>query len=164
MTATSTLCIEQMPETSRLWVYQANRNLSEQEVGSIATILTEFTADWNTHGMELRGAYDVVYNRFVVIVIDDNFERASGCSIDKSVRLIKQLEQQFNISFFDRMQVCYLEANEIKDFKAHQVKDKLAKGEITVDTLVFNNTVSSKGEWISGWKQKLSDSWVAKFV
>ena len=81
---------------SKVWVYQSNREFNTAETEEIKKIGLLFTRDWTAHGSQLNASLDILYNRFIVLMVDENDASASGCSIDKSLAFIKNIEQQFN--------------------------------------------------------------------
>ncbi|MDF2438554.1 MAG: transporter ATPase [Bacteroidota bacterium] len=156
--------IKTMPPDARLWVYQSNRALSESEVKSIQNEGEMFVNDWSAHGAALRASFDILYDRFVVIAVDEKQALASGCSIDKSVHFIKGLEQKYNLNFFDRMQVAYKKSEKIEAVSFSEF-EKLAENK-TVDenTIVFNNMVSSKTAFENEWEVPLKSSWQSRVL
>lgn len=151
--------IHNMPSDARVWVYQSNKALTDDEVKSIQAEGEKFLTDWNAHGAALRASFEVLYNRFVVIGVDEKQALASGCSIDKSVHFIKGLEQKFNLNFFDRMQVAYKNNKQILACSLSDF-EKLAEQKIVnEDTIVFNNMVSSKSSFEKEWEVPLKNSW-----
>ena len=91
----------ELPEEARIWVYQSNRKLSQQEVASITTLTSEFLSEWTAHGADLRAGFELRYDRFLVIGLDQRKASASGCSIDTSVRFIQSLEREFGIDLLE---------------------------------------------------------------
>src|SRR5690606_12739531 len=92
---------------NRVWIYQADRFLTDNEVADIDLLLQDFVAQWTAHGSALAGKSRVQYNLFLILEVDEAQTGASGCSIDKSVHFIKSLEQRFSVGFFDRMKVAF---------------------------------------------------------
>ena len=82
----------------------------------------------------------VIFNRFLVVFVDEKIAQASGCSIDKSVHFVKQLEDEFHINFFDRTLIAYKEGNEIqtKSFlpAGFQLEKKTKFGQLLEEVLV----------------------------
>lgn len=148
-----------MPADSRLWVYQSNRILSDVEVKAIEEDGLKFISDWAAHGASLKASFDVLHHLFVVIAVDEKQAMASGCSIDKSVHFIKELEQKFNLNLFDRMQVAYRTSNEIKVCKLSEFEKLASQGIVNESTIVFNNMVTSKAAFDSEWEVPLKQSW-----
>ena len=156
--------ITNMPSEARVWVYQSNRLLSEAEVKEIEVLGQLFILDWAAHGASLKASFDILHNLFIVIAVDEKQAMASGCSIDKSVRFMKELEQKMNLNLFDRMQVAYRSQSEIKICKLSDF-EKLASDKI-VDgsTTVFNNMVSSKSAFELEWEVPLKQSWQSRVL
>lgn len=102
------------PLNSRLWVYPANRIINENEIASISVKLNQFIQQWEAHGTPLKASFGILYQTFIVLIVDETIEPASGCSIDKSVRFIKAIGNELQINFFERETICYLDQNEIK--------------------------------------------------
>jgi hypothetical protein len=151
--------IKQMPPDARVWVYQSNRNLSDAEVSTINTAGLSFTSDWTAHGASLKASFDLLYNRFVVIAVDEHQASASGCSIDKAVHFVKGLEKQFNLNFFDRMQVAFRNGNEIDSCSLSEFEKLATQNQVNESTIVFNNMVDSKSAFDSEWEVPLKQSW-----
>ena len=102
-----------MPYYARVWVYQTNKNLSDSEVQIIQQVLENQINNWAAHGASLAGSVQVLYNRFVIVAVDEMQNQASGCSIDASTRWLKDLGAEMNLDFFDRS-VAFLQNNELK--------------------------------------------------
>ena len=153
-----------LPETSRVWIYQANRSFSTEELSEIEKLFNNFVADWTAHGADLRAGYEVRYNRFIVLALDQTNAAASGCSIDASVHFIQHLEQKFKVDLLDKMNVSYKQGEFIAykplaDFK------KMAKNKaVSKNTIVFNHLVTNKQEYEDHWEVPASESWHARFM
>jgi len=80
---------EQLPENSKVWVYQADRELNSSEESFLLENLKIFIQDWAAHGSQLYGDVAIKDMRFVILAVDESKTGVSGCSIDTSVRKIK---------------------------------------------------------------------------
>ncbi|MFT4544506.1 MAG: hypothetical protein ACI9UR_002634 [Bacteroidia bacterium] len=150
---------------SRTWVYQASRNLTNAEVNEVKNLALGFAAEWKSHGTPLKATADVLYNRFLVMMVDEDAGSASGCSIDSSVQQIRSIEQKLNINLFDRMNLAYFNSdNELKTVHANKVSDAFEHGALTEETTVFNNMVTSKTELEAKWRIPLANSWAGSRV
>ena len=109
-------------QQSRVWIYQSNRVFSLSEVKDIEVILHAFTSDWTAHNQQLHAYFEIKYHQFIVLIVDETQAGASGCSIDKSVRLMKDLEQKFNINLFARFNIAYRSQEEIFLFQEMHLK------------------------------------------
>lgn len=92
-------------ETSRVWVYASNRALAPTESAFVQDEINNFVQQWATHGKELSAKGAVLFDRFIVLAVDEEKNGASGCSIDSSVHFVKALGKELDINFFDRLNV-----------------------------------------------------------
>ena len=152
--------IEKMPEDARVWVYQSNREFSTEEVEKISFLTKEFLNTWTAHNQELNASFEIRYHIFLIIMIDGKHALASGCSIDKSIHFIRNIERQFTISLLDRQIVALKEAGKINLLKRKDF-EKMIEKEISLDTIVFNNLVQTKHELNTKWEIPIRDSWHA---
>lgn len=149
-------------EHSRVWIYQSNRAFTTAEEQKIQQKLDDFTAQWQAHGHQLLAKGEIRHQRFIILSVDEQQAGATGCSIDKSVKLMKELEEQFNIDLFDRFQIAYREEEQIRSCNRQEFEDLLRSGQIHQDTLVFNNMVATRKELSSNWEIPMKDSWHAQ--
>ncbi|TWJ02434.1 hypothetical protein JN11_01407 [Mucilaginibacter frigoritolerans] len=149
----------QFSENSRVWVYQSDKKLTDNEVLQIKVLLDNFTTGWTAHNNQLKAKAEVRYNRFLILVVDESQAGASGCSIDKSVNFMKQLQDQFNLNLFDRFNLAYREGNEILSTGRNDFETLLKEGKIGTETIVFNNLVQNLAELQTKWEVPFKDSW-----
>ena len=155
---------ESLPEDSRVWIYQSNRSFTDEELVEIKQKLDEFLTQWTVHGSNLKAGYDIKYKRFITIALDQEVNAASGCSIDASVRFIQSLEQQYNVDLLDKMNVSFKQG-EFVAYKTLTDFRKMAKNKsVSPNTIVFNNPVNNKAEYLSDWEVPASDSWHKRFM
>jgi len=153
-----------LPEESRVWIYQANRSFSEEELSEIKDKLDTFIENWTAHGNDLQAGYTIKYKRFIVIGLNQKLNSATGCSIDASVHFIQQLEKEYNVDLMDKMNVSYKQGEFIAhksllDFKK-MAKDKA----VSKNTIVFNNLVTNIAEFNENWEVPASESWHSRFL
>jgi len=90
----------------------------------VKQLASGFAAEWKSHGSPLKAAADVLYNRFLVMMVDEDAGSASGCSIDSSVAQIRSIEQKLNVDLFDRMNLAYLNSdNELETVHANKISE-----------------------------------------
>ena len=151
-----------LPETSRVWIYQASRSFTGEELADLHHDLERFLTQWTAHGNQLKAGFEIPYNRFIVIGLDQSLAAASGCSIDASVHFIQSVEGKYGIELLDKMNVSYKQGDyvaykSLKDFK-QMAKDR----SISKNTIVFNNLVVNKEEYLQHWEVPASQSWHAR--
>lgn len=154
----------ELPDSSRIWIYPSNRNFTEEELADLRLRIAAFIEEWTAHGQSLKAAFEIKYNRFLVFGLDQEVASASGCSIDALVRFIQELQQIYGVDLLDKMNVTFRQGQffahkELKDFK------KLVKSKsVSAETIVFNNLVNTKEEYLEFWEVPLKESWHARFL
>lgn len=152
--------VTDLPDHARVWIYQSDRPFGSHEVELIKAKTHSFIDQWAAHGSSLMAGFDLIYDWFLVIAVDEKIAAASGCSIDASVRFMKELGNELNIDFFDRLNVLYrdhegnIQKVRLTDFDKH-----LASGGIDESTIVFNNLVENVGLYKSSWEVPVLESW-----
>lgn len=149
---------------SRVWIYQSSRLFSLGEALQIEEILEAFASNWKSHGTPVKGYANLFFGQFIVLMADESATGVSGCSTDSSVRLIKEIEEVFKVSMFDRQSLAFIVKDKVEILPMQQLKYAFEKGFITKDTLYFNNLVLTKDELVRKWIVPLSESWLAKRV
>lgn len=146
---------------SRVWVYQASRLFSLSEAFEVEDILNNFTAEWKSHGIPVKGAGYLFFGQFVVLMADETATNVSGCSTDSSVRIIKEIEQRFSVSMFDRTSLAFIIKDKVQLLPLSQLQYAIDNGFINGDTLYFNNLVQTKEELEKKWIQPVKESWLS---
>lgn len=144
---------------SRVWIYQSDRELTASEAQEVQVLLDNFTRNWTAHNNQLLAKAEIRYNRFLILFVDESQAGASGCSIDKSVHFMKQLEQHFGINLFDRFNLAYRDGDAIKSAPRQQFEDLIKEGKISSDTIVFNNLVQNITDLNTKWEVPFKESW-----
>ncbi len=158
------IAYDNLPDSSRIWIYQSNRELTNDEIAYIATNTANFIDQWTRHGEDLKGSFTVKYNYFLVLAVDESFNDVSGCSIDASVRFIKELEQKLTIDLTNKMNVSFKDGERINIVKLPTFQDFVKEGKINENTVVFNNMVSTKKDFENNWEVSAKDSWHNRFL
>ncbi len=151
-----------MPDYARIWVYQTNKNLTDLQVQTIEQFLENQINAWAAHGADLAGSVQVLYNRFVIVAVDEMQNQVSGCSIDASTRWLRELGADLNIDFFDRS-VAFLKNNQLQTVEIGKIKSLVTDEILTPETLIFNNLVPNIQEFKNNWNVKASDCWMKRY-
>jgi hypothetical protein len=149
----------QFSEHSRVWIYQSDKELTDKQALGLLEILNKFASEWTAHNNQLKAKAEVRYNRFLILIVDESLAGASGCSIDKSVNFMKQLEQQYGIHLFDRFNFAYREGEKVLSAPRHQFEELMKSGKINSQTIVFNNLVHDLQQLENKWEVPFKDSW-----
>lgn len=154
---------EKISDNARLWIYQADRKLFTSDLKMIEDKLSIFTDQWAAHGKQLESAFKIFHDQFLVIAVNESYNLASGCSIDASVHLVKELEEELQINFFDRTKIAFVLNDEVYLESLSNLKSKVEQGEITEDTLTFNNLISSKKDLEKTWLIPAKETWMSRY-
>lgn len=148
---------------AKVWTYVIPRELNEAELQQLQKAGNEFVKGWTAHDKKLSGDFEVVGKRIVKVTVDESTYAASGCSIDKLQRFMKEAGKQFKADFMDRMQVAYEKGDKIDVVQAGKISRLLEDGEISADTLVYDTSISNSEE-LATWKKPLSQTWLKKYL
>lgn len=147
---------------SKIWIYQSSKKLDQLEKDIILKQTESFLVEWTAHGQSLQAAMQILYDQFLVIGVNEAVNEASGCSIDKSVNHVRELEQSLNINLLDRSKIAIQKNNQVELIDFSEIKRRVADGTISSDTKIFNNAIVSKGELESSWLKPAADSWIKR--
>jgi hypothetical protein len=153
----------QLSTKSKVWIYASKAPLSDNQQKEISEILRQFTDTWNAHGVELRASFEIKNNHFIVIGVDELHHAPSGCSIDKSVQVIKNIESQFDIKLMDRMIVYVLEGDLIKALPINKIPSAIQEGELLAESQVFDNTITSMVAYKKEWVKQAQNTWLHRY-
>ncbi|MBK9413247.1 MAG: ABC transporter ATPase [Bacteroidetes bacterium] len=148
-----------LSENSRIWIYQSDRELTTEEQSNLRSELEKFVSEWTAHNVALSGSFEVLHDRFIVIMIDESKTSASGCSIDKCFNFLKKMESQMNVNFMNRLLLAYKDQDAIKLLPKNKFEELLKAGQLTEETIVFNNLIEKKSELKTKWQIPVKESW-----
>lgn len=154
---------ENLSTKSKIWIYQSDRKLNESELKFIKEKTEEFLVEWTAHGNSLQAGIQILYEQFIIIGVNEEVNEASGCSIDKSVKHIQELETALNLNLMERSKIAILENAQIRLIDFSEIKNQIGEGRINEETVVFNNALVSKEELDSSWLQPAAKSWMKRY-
>ena len=152
-----------IPDDSRVWIYQSNRDFSDSEIKIINNKTALFLDNWKAHGNELQASYLIKERRFLVIAVNEEYNPIGGSSIDYSLQLVNDITTTINLDLLDRISVNYISENKIKSISLRDLKNKIKNRSFSPETIIFNTTVKTKKELSSDFELKISSSWLSKF-
>ena len=156
---------EDFHSASKVWIYQSSRLFSLSEALQIEDMLNDFVQRWNSHGVSVKGYANLLFGQFVVMMADESASGGvGGCSTDSSVRVIKQIEQQFGVNMFDRQTLAFVVKDKVQLLPLAQLNYAAANGFINQDTIYFNNLVETKEELLNNWMIPVKQSWLSSRI
>ena len=151
-------------DQSRIWIYLSNRAFTDAEVSELNHHLQQFCIQWTAHGSNLKAKSEVLHHRFIILMVDETAAGASGCSIDKSVHFIQQIEKEFNVQLFNRMLFAWKEGEEVHVSNLNDLQKLVEDGMINSETVVFDTVVASKKDFDERFQITLGRSWMMKRI
>lgn len=148
----------------RVWVYTISKPLSTTELHRLRQLCQQFTGSWTAHDVSLDASFDIYKERLLIFKVNEAKYNASGCSIDKQLRFVKELETIFGIELLNRLLVAYETADGMEVVRQSAIPGLLDTQAITGQTIVFNNTISTSQELLEGWRIPLNQSWLQKYL
>src|SRR5438552_12213863 len=150
----------QFSPDSRFWIYLSNRAFSDAEVSQLNQQLQQFCIQWTAHGSNLKAHGEVLHHRFIILMVDETAAGASGCSIDKSVHFIQQVEKGFNVQLFNRMLFAWKAGEEIHVSNLNDLQKLFDEGSVNSDTIVFDTVIATKKDFDERFQTTLAKSWM----
>ena len=154
---------EELKPQSRIWIYQADRRIDNEDQQAMLNSSEKFIQEWAAHGQSLLASACVMHNQFLVIATDENFNLASGCSIDSSFRFVQGLGNEMSYDFFQRTNLAFYINQEVKLVSLSNLKKEIAEGNIDNNTLFFDNNINTKAELHEKWIVNAGESWLKRY-
>jgi len=156
--------IEDLPDSSRVWVFGADHDLDDSATDLLREV-DRFLSQWHAHGAPLTAARDWKYRRFLTVAVDQSTAGASGCSIDGLFRSLKSLESRLGASMVTSGLIFYRDRNgSVQSVDRERFTELGVDGNIGPTTRVFDPTVTTLGEWRARFELNAEDSWHEKLL
>lgn len=155
---------ESLSEMAKVWVYPSSRKFYQNELSEVEDKIKIFISEWKNEDPSFKASYRFLYDRFVVILAEEDESKLSNQDLDQVVAFILSLQTDYDIELLDRMNVCfkqgeYVQYKEVKEFK------KLLKNKsVSKNTVVFDNLIQSKEELENFWEVPITESWYHRFL
>ncbi len=149
-----------LPDYSRVWIYASTGKLNPEQSTDVQNLLDGFAKGWTSHQQQLNAKAALVKAHFLVFMVDESAAEISGCGIDKSVQLVKEIEQKTGLSFFNRLNIHLAHENEVLVFNKHQLEKAVEEGLVDENTLFYDNLVQTKKDFDENWLKPVNKSWI----
>jgi hypothetical protein len=148
---------------NKVWTYIISRDLTETELNDLRIQGQNFVKSWTAHEMQLQASFEIFKNKIIIVKVNEDVTGASGCSIDKLARFIKDSEANFHIELLNRLLVAIKTDKGIEVVHSSKIKELLGTGIISENTIVYN-TASAKENELNNWEQPLKNTWLSKYL
>lgn len=152
-----------MPDDARLWIYTTDRALDDAAIRHIRTHFEDFISGWHSHGRRVTAAFDIVYNRFLMLAALIPGAEISGCGIDASVHALDRIAETHGFSIVPGLYVLYRNADgHIESASRPDFRRMVREGTVNGDTIVFDPSLTRVGDLRQGrFELPASTSWHA---
>jgi len=150
---------DHLADSSKIWIYQSNREFTVNEIHEINEMLDKFIGSWKRHGDDLKASYQIKYNQFIILAVDEDHNEVSGCSVDASTHVFKQIEQTYHVDLFNKLNTAFKDGENINIVSLADFQKYVKQQKINSKTIVFNNLIKTKKELSTAWEVDAENSW-----
>ena len=157
--------LESLPDGSALRVYASRAELAPAGAAALLDAINAFLAEWSAHGVPLRAARSWRHDRFLLVAVDCEAMPPSGCSLDALAGALRGLEGRLGTRLLGHDGVWYRDdAGSVRHATRNRFRERARAGEVTPDTVVFDNSITTLAELRSGrWEGPARNRWQAVF-
>lgn len=156
---------DSLPADARCWVFGARAPLDDVDEGKLLVAVDTYLKQWTAHGEALTCAREFRDEFFLVVGVDERASNASGCSIDGLFKVLQEIEKGIGTTMVGGglahfrgpagVVVCCAQA---------QFGLMAREGEVDGDTIVFDTTLSTAGEYRGRFTQPARATWHAQLL
>jgi hypothetical protein len=154
---------DQIPDWGKLWIFPSSRKFYPQEISELKQCLEEFLNNWNSETVEIKSAYQIKYNRFIIISIDDSKNPLSLEAHNALSEFIQNLEKKYKLVLLDKINVCYKQGEFVQYKDLIAFKKMIKNKGVSQKTTIFNNLITDKASLEKDWEINIMDSYLRRF-
>lgn len=149
---------ESLSNNNKVWIYLSDKAFTESQLPLLNKKLETLCENWQVHGNPLQASYQLVADQMIVLFSDEVENQASGCSIDSSVRALREVSETFGVELFDRWQIAVEVQGIFETMHINDLKKRFKAGEITEGDFIYKTTLGSKKEFLEAAKEPIFES------
>ena len=153
-----------LSNTAKIWIFPSSRKFYKEEVILLHEKLISFLTNWLSGDTKIETSFLVKYDRFIIIGSDDSSTKLTLTMHEALAQFILQLEQEFKVTLFDRINVCFKQGDFVQYKEIREFKKLIKDNGVSGKTIVFNNLVATKLEFEENWEIPLSESWLNHLI
>ncbi len=159
-----TTVFDGFPGDAYLRIFAAERDLTGEEEARLGAALTEFFRGWEYHDQPLRGAFEILHHRFVVVGADESRVKVGGCSKDALIGLLREAGASMGVDFIHGPPIHYRDREgRIHATTREGFGELVAKNEVDGQTPVFDLTLHRIESYRSGgFEMPAGECWHAR--
>lgn len=155
---------ESLSESAKTWVYPASRKFYKNELEKIESKINAFISNWKKEDSEFKASYQFLYDRFIIILAEDQEGKLTNQDLDQVVGFILQIQADYDLELLDRMNVCFKQGEFVQYKEIKEFKKLLKNKSVSNKTIVFDNLIQTKEELEHFWEVPITESWYNRFL
>ncbi len=157
---------QNFPTDAKVWIYAVPQAISQASIEEIKNKLNGFLLSWNAHGAALIADYAIVENHFIILAVNETQAKASGCSIDSSVKIMRDISTLIKQDVLERALVYYQNESDgaIKNIHFSKLEQALSTSLLNENTLIYDNTIHTLEQLRTQWKTQLKNTWMKNYL
>ena len=149
---------KELPGHSRIWIYASEKKLSVKEQDFIIEKLSIFLSSWNSHKKELKAGINIIKSHFIIVGLNEEMNKASGCSIDSLNHEIHKIEKKLSMNLMNRLNIyCNFEE------KIHCIPSVKLSEFANSETLFYDLTIQTKKD-LTNFLKPISEGWCKNLI
>jgi hypothetical protein len=148
---------------TKVWTYTIGKHLTEQELNDLLLEGKAFANAWTAHEQQLEASFEIYKNKIIVVKVNEDVNHASGCSIDKLSRFMKEVGGKYNFDPLNRFLIALKKEDGIEVVHSSKIKELIAQNHISENSFVYNTSVANQHEFAQ-WEQALKNTWLNKYL
>jgi len=156
------MILPEFEDDASIWLYGFRDPLDASGRALVREAFTDFLPTWVAHENPVTGSFALLEDRFLLLcgTVEGGF---SGCSVDSTTRILKDLRARSRLDALDRGLVFYRKDGAILAVSRSEFASRLSRGEVNAATRVFDLTPTRLGVLRrNALERPLRESWHAK--
>lgn len=150
----------ELPDSSKIWIFPSSRKFYDTELPVVIAEIESFLKDWT----QLTCGFKLEYDRFIIFGVDTSTENLTLKQHDDLTIFIQKLEQTYQVTLLDRINVCYKQGDFVQYKDLIDFKKMLKAGSLSKQTIVFDNMLTEKEYLEYDWEIPITESWLNRFL
>lgn len=155
---------DSLSEAAKIWIYPASRKFYKNEVEPVEEKVKTFVSEWKKEDETFKASYQFLYDRFIIVLAEDDEGNLSNSDIDALVGFILNLQSEYELELLDRMNVCFKQGEFVQYKEVKEFKKLLKNKSVSDKTIVFDNLIQTKEELAHFWEVPITESWYNRFL
>ena len=148
---------------ARIWIYGFSKQLNGNDKKIVGNVLDQFVKSWKSHGDDVTGAFSLIYDRFAILAAKSS--GASGCSVDSSVGIFKELRNKHALDALNLNLIFYRVDDKIESVTRPEFRDMVKAGNIALETTVFDTSILYISQLREGkFELPVRNSWHVRLI